>query len=131
MKFHATWFHPNDATLMVVGDTTMAEIKPKLEKLFAGWKPGERAHQEFAKVQLQPKPAVYLIDRPGALQSVIMAGRHRAAANNPQEIAIAAMNDILGGTFGARINMNLREDKHWAYGAFSPFCRRARASVRS
>jgi zinc protease len=62
---------------------------------------------------------VYLVDKPGALQSVIFAGAVAPPRANPQEIAIEAMNDGLGGMFGARLNMNLREDKHWSYGAAS------------
>jgi zinc protease len=64
-----------------------------------------------------PKSTVYLIDKPGALQSVIIAGVVAPPRANPQEIAIEAMNNSLGGMFGARLNMNLREDKHWSYGA--------------
>jgi zinc protease len=60
---------------------------------------------------------VYLVDKPGALQSVIIAGHVAPPTNNPKEIAIEAMNDGLGGNFAARLNMNLREDKHWSYGA--------------
>lgn len=116
-KFHDTWFKPNNATLVIVGDTTMAEIKPKLEKLFGGWKPGAVPKKELTAVQPRANPSVYLIDRPGSLQSVILAGHVAPPRNNPDEIAIETMNTILGGTFTSRMNMNLREDKHWAYGA--------------
>jgi zinc protease len=116
-KFHNTWFKPNDSTLIVVGDTTLAELTPKLEKLLDGWKKGDVPSKNIATVTYPAKPVVYILDRPGALQSVILAGEIAPARNNPDEIAIEAMNDILGGDFGARINMNLREDKHWSYGA--------------
>jgi zinc protease len=66
------------------------------------------------------------VDKPGAGQSVILAGSVAAPPNTPEEIAIQAMNDDLGGTFSSRLNMNLREDKHWAYGAGS-FLLNARA----
>ena len=118
-KFHETWFKPNHATLIVVGDTTLSELTPKLEKLLDGWKRGDIPAKNIGKVDYQPKPVVYLLDRPGALQSVILAGEIAPPRNNPDEIAIEAMNDVLGGNFGARINMNLREDKHWSYGASS------------
>jgi zinc protease len=117
VKFHQTWFHPNSATLIVVGDTTLGEITPKLEKLFAGWPRGDAPPKNISRVPLPPKPVVYLLDRPGAEQSDILAGQIAPPKNNPAEIAIEAMNEILGGEFGARINMNLREDKHWSYGA--------------
>ena len=116
-KFHDTWFKPNHATLIVVGDTTLAELTPKLEKVFDGWKRGDIPAKNIGTVEYQPKPVVYLLDRPGAIQSVILAGEIAPPRNNPDEIAIETMNNILGGTFGARINMNLREDKHWSYGA--------------
>jgi zinc protease len=119
VKFHATWYRPNNSTLIIVGDTTLAEITPKLEKLFAEWKPGEVPTKNVAAVPLPSKPVVYLVDKPGASQSLILAGHTAVQPNTPQEIAIQAMNDDLGGTFSSRLNMDLREDKHWAYGAGS------------
>jgi zinc protease len=119
VKFHATWFHPNSATLIVAGDTTLAELTPKIEKLFASWQRGEVPNKNISRVQFPAKPVVYLLDRPGAEQSDILVGQIAPPKNNPEEIAIETMNSILGGEFGARINMNLREDKHWSYGAVS------------
>jgi zinc protease len=119
VKFHATWFRPNNATLVVAGDTTLTELTPKLEKLFAGWKRGEIPVKNISAVRLAPKPMVYIVDKPGAGQSVILAGTVDTPPNTPEEIAIQAMNDDLGGAFSSRLNMNLREDKHWAYGAGS------------
>lgn len=116
VKFHDTWLRPNNSTLIVVGDTTLSELTPKLEKHFAEWKSGNVPAKNVKTVRVAAKSAVYLIDKPGALQSVIIAGVVAPPRANPQEIAIEAMNDSLGGTFGARLNMNLREDKHWSYG---------------
>jgi zinc protease len=117
VKFHATWFRPNHSTLVIVGDTTMPEIRPKLEKLLAGWKAGETPRKNLTDVALPAKPTVYLVDRPGSEQSLILAGNVAPRKTAATEIPIETMNNILGGDFGARINMNLREDKHWAYGA--------------
>jgi len=119
VKFHETWYRPNNSTLVVVGDTTLAEITPKLEKLFAEWKSGDVPTKNVATVPLPSKPVVYVVDKPGASQSVILGGHTAVQPNTPQEIAIQAMNDDLGGTFSSRLNMDLREDKHWAYGAGS------------
>ena len=116
-RFQAAWFKPNHATLMVVGDTTLAEIRPKLEKLFSAWAPGDTPKKNVATVSLPERSVVYLIDRPGAQQSLILAGNVAPPKNSPDEVSIESMNDILGGDFGARLNMDLREDKHWAYGA--------------
>ncbi len=121
MKFHHTWFKPNHATLIIVGDTTLKEIVPRLEKAFAAWKPGDIPAKNIATVPQQSKTEVYLIDRPGSLQSVIFAGHIAPPKSNPDEIAISTMNAVLGGAFTSRINMNLREDKHWSYGAHSVF----------
>jgi zinc protease len=118
-KFHRTWFKPNHATLIVTGATTMAEIKPALERLFAGWAPGEIPTKNIGEAPAPKATTVYLLDRPGALQSVILAGDLAPPKSNPDEVAIETMNAILGGQFGARINMNLREDKHWSYGAYT------------
>jgi zinc protease len=118
-RFHAAWFKPNHATLIVVGDTTLAEMRPKLEKLFSAWTPGETPKKNVATVPLAERSVVYLIDRPGAQQSLIVAGNVAPPKNNPAEVSIESMNNILGGDFGARLNMNLREDKHWAYGALT------------
>jgi zinc protease len=116
VKFHDTWLRPNNSTLIVVGDTTLAEVTPKLEKLFAGWKSGKVPAKNVKTVPIAAKSVVYLIDKPGALQSVLIAGVVAPPRANPREIAIEAMNNSLGGMFGARLNMNLREDKHWSYG---------------
>ena len=116
-KFHQTWFKPDNATLIVVGDTTLAELKPKLEKLFKDWQPGAVPKKNLAAVPHQEKSSVHLIDRPGAQQSIIYAGHVAPPKANPDETAIETMNHILGGSFTSRVNMNLREDKHWSYGA--------------
>ena len=116
VKFHDTWLRPNNSTLIVVGDTTLAEVTPKLEKLFAGWKSGKVPAKNVKTVPIAAKSVMYLIDKPGALQSVLIAGVVAPPRANPREIAIEAMNNSLGGMFGARLNMNLREDKHWSYG---------------
>jgi len=118
VKFHRTWFKPNHATLVVVGDTTMAELEPKLEKLFRGWEGGQVPQKNIGVVALK-KSAVFILDKPDAPQSYILAGHAAPSSADPDNIAIEAMNQVLGGDFISRINMNLREDKHWSYGAMS------------
>jgi zinc protease len=115
-KFHDTWFKPNNATLLVVGDTTLAEIKPKLEKLLASWQAGSVPKRTVPHVEEPEKGVVYLIDKPGAVQSVIFGAQLAPPQNDPDAIALQLVNAIFGGKFSSRINMNLREDKHWSYG---------------
>jgi zinc protease len=103
----------------------MAEIRPKLERLFAGWRPGEVPSKNIAQVTPSPRPEVYLLDRPGAEQTTLIAGNVAPPKANPDEPAIETMSAVLGSDFSSRLNMNLREDKHWSYGAYS-FIRDAR-----
>ena len=119
VRFHQAWFKPNHATLIVVGATTLEQIQPKLERLFRAWKPGDVPSKNIATVAQQPRPVVYLIDRPGSLQSLIIAGNIAPPKSNPNEVSIQTMNGVLGADFSSRVNMNLREDKHWAYGAYT------------
>ena len=105
---------------MVAGDTTLAEIRPLVEKLFGRWQPGRHAAEGPRRRRSGAGGNVlYLLDRPGADQSVIFAGQTMPPRANPDEFALQMMNDILGGQMSARINMNLREDKHWSYGAYT------------
>jgi zinc protease len=117
VAYHDAWFKPNNATMIVVGDTTLAEIQPKLEALFARWRGGEVPAKTLPDVALPVEPRVYLLDRPGSEQSVIIAGHLIGKRNQDDDIAVNAMNDILGGAFTSRVNMNLREEKGWSYGA--------------
>jgi len=115
-RYHQTWFRPNNATLLVVGDTTLAELAPQLEKAFGGWQAGEVPKKNLATVAQPQKTVIYLVDRPGALQSDITAAQLAPPRNTPDAVALDLLNAVLGGTFNSRMNMNLREDKHWSYG---------------
>jgi zinc protease len=90
-----------------------------LEALFASWKSGTVPQKNIATVAFPARPTVYLVDKPGAVQSVILTGVLAPPKSNPDELAIQSMNTVLGGAFVSRLNMNLREDKHWSYGAGS------------
>ncbi len=119
VRFHETWFRPNNATMIVVGDTTLAEVRPLLEKYFARWKPAEVPHKNIGPDRLPETSTVHVVDRPGSAQAVIIAGHVMPPYDNPDRLPLAAANEVLGGSFTARLNMNLREDKHWSYGARS------------
>lgn len=118
-RFYGQWLKPNNATLLVVGDTTREEILPVLERVMGVWKAGEVPSRTLAAVDLPARSRVYWIDKPGAEQSVIFAAHLAPPRANPREEAIDLLNSILGGKFTSRINMNLRENKHWTYGARS------------
>ncbi len=117
--FHATWFKPNNATLIIVGDTTRAEIEPLLAERFAAWTAADVPTKNLDAVAHREASVVYLVDRPDSEQSVIIAGHIVPPRNTAAEMAISTMNQVLGGDFTARVNMNLREDKGWSYGAYT------------
>lgn len=119
VKFHQTWFAPNRATMMVVGDISPEELKAKLEAKLAAWKKKDIPAKNISNVAAASKPKVFIIDKPGALQSTILAAELSPSGQSKDWVSIDMMNRILGGEFTSRINMNLREDKHWSYGSFS------------
>jgi zinc protease len=115
--WHQTWFRPGNATLIVVGDVTLQGIRPLLEQVLGDWKPGEVPEKAIGPVERRSDHAIYLLDRPGSQQSVIFAAHVVPPKSYAHEIAFEAVNQILGGSFTSRVNMNLREDKHWSYGS--------------
>jgi len=121
IAFRNRWIRPDNATLLVVGDATLEGIKPLLEKHLAGWKAPDEPlpKKNLATVQVQSKPRVFMVNRTGAEQTLIMGAYAGPPRSDPDYIALETLNTILGGGFVSRLNMNLREDKHWAYGAGS------------
>jgi zinc protease len=119
--FYKRWVRPDNATLLIVGDTTLAQIQPLLEQRLATWKsPTERPPtKQLGVIAQQPKPRVFLVNRTGSEQSLVMTVELAPPRSAPDDVALQTLNAILGGGFISRINMNLREDKHWSYGAGS------------
>ncbi len=121
VAFHKDWVRPENATLIVVGDTTLKDIVPLLERQFGGWK-GEGAAPKVGAPAAVARPdtaRVYLIDQPGAVQANLFAGEVVPSTMDPGATRFDIANGVLGGDFTSRLNMNLREDKHWSYGARS------------
>ena len=121
VAFHKAWVRPEGATLVVVGDTTLKEIVPLLERQFGDWK-GEGPAPEIKplpQVARPDKARVYLIDQPGAVQANLFAGQLVPSTTDAGATRFDIANGVLGGDFTSRLNMNLREDKHWSYGARS------------
>jgi len=121
VAFYNSYYHPNNSTLIVVGDVKMADIKPRLEKAFGGWQAGGAAPATVAEQKMAAKPGIYLVDMPGAAQSSVSIGQVGIDRSNPDYYAVQVMNSILGGGGTARLFMNLREDKGYTYGAYSRF----------
>jgi len=118
-KFYNTWIKPNNATLVVVGDIQMTDLVSSLESKLATWKKGDVPKNIIASVPNAAGKKIYLINKPEATQSVIFAAYLTVPYGQVSQPALNALNNILGGDFVSRLNMNLREDKHWSYGAGS------------
>jgi zinc protease len=119
VAFHARWLRPDRATLVVVGDTTLAQLQPLLEKYFGSWHAPSAPPPEkhIAAVPTPAGPRVFLIDQPDATQSLVLAANLAPPGSSPDEIAMQTVQTALGGMFNSRLNLKLREEKHWSYGA--------------
>jgi zinc protease len=119
--FYHRWVRPDNATLLIVGDTTLQQIQPMLEQRLAGWKaPAEALPvKQVSTVALPTRPRIFLVNRTGAEQSLVFAVHLAPPRSDPSNVAFETVNTVLGGSFISRINMNLRQDKHWSYGAGS------------
>ena len=120
-KFHSTYYRPNNAMLTIVGDVTLKEIMPKLEKAFGDWQKGDVPETKIPAAPEQGAVRIQLIDRPGSVQTVLQLGNLGIERTNQDYFAVLVMNQILGGGPAARLFMNLREDKSYTYGAYSQF----------
>lgn len=118
--FYKSWIRPNNATIVVTGDIPMTELVAKLEKRFSNWEQGPSPKKVIPEVKTANSAnKIFLIDRPESEQSMIVAGYLTKPYGQVDETAIEQMNNVLGGDFTSRINLNIREDKHWSYGAGS------------
>ncbi len=115
-RWHAAWFRPGSATLVVSGDTTLAQLMPALEAAFGRWQGGAAPAKQVPPVAAPAARHVYLIDKPDAPQSTIVAAQLTLAAGQPEDLAIEPVMQNLGGMATSRLNRNLRLDKHWSYG---------------
>ncbi|UHQ23612.1 insulinase family protein [Lysobacter sp. 5GHs7-4] len=121
VAFHRDWLQPDKVRIVVVGDTTLKDIVPRLEQRFGDWKPAANAPAlpVVATVSRPQAPRVFLVDQPGAIQSNVYVGEVVPPTGDAGSIDFDFANGVLGGEFSSRLNMNLREDKHWAYGSYS------------
>lgn len=119
--FHKKWLRADTAEIFAVGDVTLAELKAQLEARFGAWPmtrdmPGTK---DFSAPLPAPRPRIILVDRPQSPQSMIYGGMILKGKGSDDMLDLIAANEVLGGNFLARINMDLRETKGWSYGAWS------------
>ena len=113
-------FVANNAALVVAGDISMAELRTLAEKSFGSWKQGTPARPTLTTPTSIP-PRVVIVDTPGSPQTEVRVATIGAARSSPDFRALQVMDLALGGLFSSRINMNLREQHGYTYGAFSQF----------
>ena len=119
--FHSTYYRPNNAIVAIVGDVTMKEILPKLEKVFGDWQKGDVPATTIPAAPAQTDARIYLIDRPGSVQTVLQLGTLGIERTSPDYFAVLLADRVLGGGPSGRLFLNLREDKGYTYGAYSNF----------
>lgn len=120
-NFHSTYYRPNNAILAIVGDVTLKELLPKIEKAFGDWQKGEVPATTIPAAPAQSGSRIFLIDRPGSVQTVLQLGTLGIERTNPDYFSLLMADKILGGGPAARLFLNLREDKGYTYGAYSNF----------
>jgi zinc protease len=121
VAFHARYIRPPNIRFVVVGDITPDEAVAKLKPYFEGLPPGTSGRVDIPAPSGPGQTKVYLYDRPGSPQSIIMIGTLGPRRDTPDYQAIRVMNSILGGAFSSRINLNLRERHGYTYGARTGF----------
>jgi zinc protease len=120
MKFWQEGYVPGNSALVLAGDLTPTEAKELAEKYFGNWKGSGSKHQP-PTVTIKTSRTIYLIDKPGAPQTLVLVGGLGVPRSSPDYVPIEVMNNALGGLFSSRINMNLREEHGYTYGGFSIF----------
>ena len=119
--FQQSWLRPDTLTIFVVSNLPLAELQPLLEQRFGSWTPpaAPKGVKSFSSPPARPTAErIVLVDRPGSPQSIILAGQVTPINPRGEIVAISGANDVLGGNFLSRINMDLRETKGWSYGVF-------------
>lgn len=119
VAWHGTWFRPDNSTLVIIGDVTLPEVTPHLERAFGRWRVAASAQTKTMAAPQRQLPKVYLIDDPGATQTVIVGAHVSEAGGRPDGSAITAVVRGLGGMATSRLNRNLRIEKQWSYNAWA------------
>jgi zinc protease len=122
VAFQKAYFQPARAIITVVGDVKAPAVKAAAEKVFAAWKKaGDKPSFDYPKLPELRPATIYLVDKPGAAQSVVTIGLPGPPRNTPDYFALQVLNTILGGQFQSRLNANIREQKGYSYGVNSGF----------
>lgn len=122
VAFQKAYFQPGRAIITVVGDITTLKAKASVQKGLAAWaKAGDKPSFDYPKLPELRPATIYLVDKPGAAQSIVNIGLPGPPRNTPDYFALQVLNTILGGQFQSRLNANIREEKGYSYGVSSSF----------
>ena len=119
--FHKTWWHAGNAAFVVSGNVSEAELLAALERHFGSWKPGKATRPAVAAPSAPMRPRVVFVEQAGAVQSVLRIGTLGPARTDAAFMPANVAGTLVGGMFSSRINMNLREEHGWSYGAYGGF----------
>jgi predicted Zn-dependent peptidase len=117
--FEQRWLRPDNVKIFIVSDRPLADVQPLLEQRFGKWTAPAEAKGVKAFSALPPRPAapkILLVNRPGSPQSSIVGAQLLPMDPKGDIIPFDTANEVLGGTFLSRLNMDLRETKGWSYG---------------
>ncbi|WP_267397510.1 MULTISPECIES: pitrilysin family protein [unclassified Sphingomonas] len=121
VAFQQAWFRPDKAKVFITSDRPLAEVKAALDAAFGDWAPVGPAGTKSFAAGTPAGARIVLIDRPDSPQSLIVGGIPTALVGTQDLLPILTANDALGGSFLSRLNMDLREGKHWSYGVGGGF----------
>ena len=118
VAFQQAWLRPDKAKVFVTSDRPIGEVKAALDRAFGDWTPtGTAGVKDFSAPLAPAAPKILLVDRPDSPQSLIVGAIPTGLKGTQDLLPLNTANDALGGSFLGRINMDLRETKHWSYGA--------------
>ena len=121
-RFEQAWLRPDKAKIFVVSDRPLGEVKAALDARFGDWQgTGTPGTKTFGGAQPPLTPRIVLVDRPDSPQSIVVGAQRTGLKGTDDLLALNTVNDALGGSFLSRFNMDLREEKHWSYGAGGRF----------
>lgn len=121
-NYFSSYFRPNIAYMVVIGDITVKDAKKKLSKALKGWKASDVPSHDYEKTSVPSAGRIVMVDKPSAVQSVVWLGNViDLPQGHPDIEPLRIANQILGGGMSGRLFTNLREDKAFTYGAYSSF----------
>lgn len=136
--FYKQWWHAGNTRVVVAGDVRAEALRELLEARLGAWAKGQSSRPALPQPPARERTELVFVEQPGAVQSVIVVGRVAMARTEPEFWPANLAGTLVGGMFSSRLNMNLREEKGWSYGAYGGFSEdraqgvfSARASVQA